>query len=160
MARYLAGFDDTNHTRQLPGLPNHVAWNLGHCALTMHRVAERLDGRSLPERDFVTGGRKDGGGDAQRFSVESVAFGSTPSASGREYPTMTRCREIYESACDRLSEAVRLAPESKLDEMTPWGAGQTMPLYLLALRMMFHNGDHLGQIVDLRRGLGFTSIFA
>ena len=40
--RYLNGFDDTNHTRQAPNLPNHVAWVLGHLALTMHRAAERI----------------------------------------------------------------------------------------------------------------------
>ncbi len=52
--RYLPGFDDTNHTRQAPCLPNHVAWCLGHCALTLHRSIERINHEPLPETDFHT----------------------------------------------------------------------------------------------------------
>lgn len=160
VARYLVGFDDSNHTKQAPSLPNHVAWNLGHVALTMHQVATMIDGKPMPERDFKTGGRKDGGGDTQRFAVESVGFGSSPSASTADYPTFARCVEIYDAACDRLATLVRAASDTKLDEKVKWGAANDVPLYLLAMRMMFHNGDHLGQIVDLRRALGFKSIFA
>jgi hypothetical protein len=52
--RYLPGFDDSNHTRQAPCLPNHVAWCLGHCALTLHRGVERINHEPLPETDFHT----------------------------------------------------------------------------------------------------------
>ena len=47
LKRYLAGFDDTNLTAQPGGpggLPNHVAWTLGHLAITMSRVIEKIDG--------------------------------------------------------------------------------------------------------------------
>jgi hypothetical protein len=53
LARYLKGFDDTNHTKQAPGLPNHVAWTLGHLSLTMYRTAEKLNGTPPPESDFI-----------------------------------------------------------------------------------------------------------
>ena len=32
IGRYLKGFSDANHTKQAAGLPNHVAWTLGHIA--------------------------------------------------------------------------------------------------------------------------------
>ena len=153
LGRYLAGFDDQSRTAQAPGLPNHVAWNLGHLALTMHRVAERLDGQPVPESDISP---RPG---AAAFFSESVAFGSSPSGAAGEYPSLARSVEIYNAACDRLAAAVRAAPESRLNEVVPWGQGQS-PLWSLVIRMVFHNGFHTGQIADLRRAMGFKSIFA
>lgn len=151
MARYLAGFTDETRTRQAPNLPNHVAWSLGHCALTMHRVAEKLDGRAMPDADFGTG--------PGRFETEAVAFGSVPTGDAARYPSLARCTAIYDGACDRLAAAVRASADAKLLEKTPWGPME-LPLWLLALRMGFHNGMHTGQIADLRRALGFKSIFS
>ncbi len=155
-ARYVNGFTDADHTRQAPGLPNHVAWCLGHCALTMHRAAEKLDGRPLPETQFIP---KAGRGDANRFGTESIAFGSQPKDEPRAWPSLARCVAIFDAACDRLAQAARQAPESRLDERVKWGASETT-LESLVLRMVFHNGTHCGQITDLRRALGLGSIFA
>lgn len=156
VGRYLKGFDSSNHTRQAPGLPNHVAWSLGHCALTMHRVAEKLDGKPLPEADFID---KSPLGDTGRFGAESVAFGSTPTNDTAQYPGLDRSVQIFHSACDRLAAAARRATDPQLDQKVPWGAGETTLVMLIA-RMAFHNGMHTGQIADLRRGLGMGSIFA
>lgn len=158
VSRYLAGFDDTNHTRQAPGLPNHAAWNLGHLALTMHRVAEKLDGKPAPESDFAAAGVP-AGQQSGRFSVESVSFGSKPGEERSAYPTLARCLQIFESACDRIAAASRAATDDKLAEMTAWGPIQT-PLWQIVLRMSFHNGMHTGQLADLRRAFGFKSIFS
>jgi hypothetical protein len=155
VGRYLAGFDDSNRTRQAPGLPNHVAWSLGHCALTMHRAAEKIDAAPPPASDFLIGEPR---GDATRFGTESVCFGSTPTDDAGAYPTTARCIIIFGGACDRLAAAVRDMTAAQLDETIRWGAGETT-LRTLALRMIFHNGTHAGQIADLRRALGFTSIF-
>ncbi|MEZ6317311.1 MAG: hypothetical protein R3B49_00965, partial [Phycisphaerales bacterium] len=78
--RFLAGFDDSNRTKQGPSLPNHAAWTLGHLALYHHRAADRVlghdDPQALPESDFVKG---DGhAGDGERFDSESVCYGSHP----------------------------------------------------------------------------------
>jgi hypothetical protein len=154
LARYLAGFTDESHTRQAPGLPNHVAWCLGHCALTMHRVSNVLDGGAIPESDFTTGSRT-----AARFDTESVAFGSKPAADPSLYPSLQRCTDIYNNACDRLAAAVRAASDDKLATPVKWGQIETTAL-ALASRMIFHNGMHTGQIADLRRALGLKSIFA
>lgn len=161
LARYLAGFDDSNHTRQAPGLPNHVAWNLGHLALTMHRVAEKFDARPPSEFDFFSGKSAPPGSvrPADRFEIESVSFGSTPVGDPAKYPSLARCVEIYNHGCDRIAGAVRAADDATLERPVPWGNGQT-PLWALAQRMIFHNGDHTGQIACLRRALQMKSIFA
>lgn len=147
--RYFAGFDATNHVRQAVNLPNHFAWNLGHCALTMHRVGAMFDGGGIPSDDFGPGG----------FDPESVAFGSTPAGDGAKYPPPQRCIEVFNRACERLGAAVAGATDEKLDERVKWGPVETT-LAALTVRMVFHNGMHTGQIADLRRALGFKSIFA
>jgi hypothetical protein len=161
--RYLAGFDDSTHTRQAPGLPNHVAWSLGHLALTMHRTAARLTNpdataltSALHDTEFIAGASA---GDARRYGTESISFGSTPVDDPARYPSLARCTEIFNAACIRLATAVREAPDSALDAPTKWGGGE-IPVHALVGRMVFHNGAHTGQIADLRRALGFKSIFS
>jgi len=151
LTRYLAGFMDENRTKQVPGLPNHAVWSLGHCALTMHRAAERIDGSPPPSSDFTTGDAPDA------FNPESVAFNSTPVDDPSRYPMLARGRAIYEAACDRLAQTVRDADDATLDRMTPWGASE-ISLRLLVARVVFHNGTHAGQITDLRRAIGMDRI--
>ena len=154
-ARYLAGFDDGTRTAQGPGLPNHVAWCLGHCALTMHRVAEKVDGKPPPAKDFGGGL----GGDPAAFHAEAVAFGSRPVGDAAAYPSLARCVEVFNAACDRLAATVKAASDEQLAMPIKWGPIEA-PWWSLVLRMTFHNGFHTGQIADLRRGLGFKSIFS
>lgn len=153
LARYLVGFDDATSTRQAANLPNHVRWNIGHLALTMHRVAEKADGKPLPESDFAAATQ------AGRFHTEPVAFGSKPADEEIAYPPLARCVEIYNAAVDRLSAAARALPDARITEPAAWAGGQT-PLYQLIVRMAYHNGFHIGQIADMRRALGFKSIFS
>ena len=61
IARYFRGFDDSNHTKQAPHLPNHFAWTLGHLAITIHRASEKFDGKPIPDTDFTTGDGRAGG---------------------------------------------------------------------------------------------------
>lgn len=155
LIRYLAGFTNENRTKQAVNLPNHAVWCLGHCALTMNRMAERFDGQSLPASDFIMG---DGAsGDARRFDTESVCFGSEPIDDLDRYPALERGVEIYESACDRFAAAIRAAPDEKLDESIPWHDGD-MTLSQLVMRICFHNGTHAGQLTDLRRALSFDRV--
>ncbi|MFG0329139.1 MAG: DinB family protein [Phycisphaerales bacterium] len=146
--RFTRDFTDHTRTRQFERLPNHVVWCLGHCALTMHRVAERFDGAPLPEADFKSGDGRSG--DAKRFDTESVCFGSTAVDEPAIYPTLERAVEVYEAACDRFAAAVENATDARLDEELPWHDG-SMTHEDLVLRLCFHNGCHAGQITDLRR---------
>ena len=153
--RFLDGFDDSTRIFQAENLPNHVAWTLGHCALTMNRTAERFDDKPLPETDFIMG---DGtNGDPSCFDTESVCFDSTPSPDPSNYPTLQRATQIYEAACDRVAEAVRNTNDAKLDEMMSFH-GSEIPLYTLIMRVCFHNGSHAGQIMDLRRSLSMQRV--
>lgn len=155
--RFLAGFDESNRTKQAPAMPNHAAWTLGHLALTAHRCVDRvlgLDGPGeLPPESFVLGDR----GDAARVATESVAFGSVPTDDPDRYPSLARSVEIMHDAHQRLATELRKADAAALARQTPWGTGQTT-VSDLALRMGFHIATHCGQIVDLRRGLGFEPV--
>ena len=153
--RFVNGFEDSTRTTQAENLPNHVAWCLGHCALTMNRAAERFDDKPLPETDFLMG---DGAnGDSSRFDTESVCFDSTPQADPENYPTLERATVIFETACDRFAEAVRNTTDTKLDESIVFH-GSEVPLYTLIMRLCFHNGAHAGQIIDLRRSLSMPRV--
>ena len=155
--RFLVGFDDTNRTKQAPSLPNHLAWTLGHLALTAQRGAHRVLGHDepqpLPEDAFAVGER----GSATRFGIEGVAFGSTPVDDPKAYPTLDRALAVMHDAHQALADALMRADDAALDRQTPWGDG-TMSVSDLALRMGFHIATHTGQITDLRRALGFGSI--
>ena len=148
--RGLDGFDESNRTTQTPDLPNHLVWNLGHCALTMHRAAECADGEPLPESDFITG--VGSAGDANRFHADAVSFGSKPTDDPDSYPTLSRACEIFEDASERLAQTILAMSAQKLGEKTIWGLGETS-LASLMMRMCFHNGAHAGQVLDLRRAL-------
>lgn len=156
LMRYLAGFDDSNHTRSAPGLPNHVAWILGHCALTMLRAAEKLDDDTHIDDAFIRGSDT---GDERRFGTESVAVGSDPNAGGARFPELARCIEIFSAAAERLATTLRRIPDPELDEAVPFFGGALMPRWSVAPRIVFHNGTHCGQIADLRRMLSLKPIF-
>jgi hypothetical protein len=153
VARYLAGFTDQSCTAQATNLPNHVSWSLGHLALTMHRVAEKVDGQGPPSSDFGAGSSR------TTFNTEAVAFGSKPAADAAAYPSLARSIEIFDAAADRLAAVARGAPDSKFNEIIKWGPVEA-PWWSLVVRMVFHNGFHTGQIADLRRALGMKSIFS
>lgn len=178
-ARYLAGFNSVNHVRQTPDLPNHVAWCLGHMALTMHRVALLIKGvhwtppeppppqpgtlshPSIPTpfapHDFVTGDGTAGSREKGWFDTEAVAFRSTPEERHDRFPTLERCIVIFNTAADTLAEAVRNLDDHRLDQKVVWGQGE-QTIWALLTRMVFHNGFHTGQIADLRRALGLKRI--
>ena len=145
--RFLAGFE-RRATEQAPSLPNHASWTLGHCALTMGRLAEKLDGQGLSASDFAEGEL----GDAERFGAESVAYGSSPSDDPGAYPGLERATAIFEAAAERLARAVEGASPGALRAESPWGH-HSIPLGDLVVRVSFHNGMHAGQLTDLRRAL-------
>jgi hypothetical protein len=143
LLRYVAGFDDRTAVAQPPNLPNHVIWCLGHLALTMHRGAERLRGQTL-ELDY---------------DPEPFAFGSRPTGDATAYPKLDAMIDRYRAAHRALADAVRTTGDDGLQKQVQWGvAGNRISGFDLALRMLFHNGTHCGQIADLRRALGMPSV--
>jgi hypothetical protein len=162
LGRYLAGFSQVTVVRQTPDLPNHLAWCLGHLALTMHRLAEKVDGQAPPATDFVQVEGSDGTRGSREkgcFDAAGVAFGSRPIERHDYFPDLERSTAIYNAACDRLSALLASLDDAALDRPVAWGQAQ-YPLWAVATRMIFHNGFHTGQIADLRRALGFRSIMS
>jgi DinB superfamily len=158
LLRALDGFDDATRTSQAPNLPNHAAWTLGHLALTIHRVAAHADGLPLPEQDFATApADATGATSPTRYDTESICFNSTPSDDPTRYPSLARCIEIFIAAHDRLIDAARNATDDALDQTIPWGPTQ-IAVADLFIRMIYHNGTHGGQLLDLRRAMGFASL--
>jgi hypothetical protein len=141
LVRFLEGFDDTNAAAQSAGLPNHAIWVLGHLALTMHRAAEQVAGSTFP----------------MAWDPEPFAFGSTPAAGRADHPPLAQMIDNYHRAFDLLVEAVRGAGDEGLSRTVHWGP-KPIAARDLALRMVFHNGTHCGQLVDLRRALGLPPV--
>ncbi len=157
LIRFVADVDEDARATQMPGLPNHVIWVLGHCAMTMNRLASLIDGEPLPASDYVHGdGTK---GDTQRFDTQSVCFDSVPSADARLYPSMERGRVVYADACRRLAGVVRSLDDAALDSTIDW---HDIPVRVedLVMRVGFHNGAHAGQILDLRRAMGLPRVIS
>lgn len=159
LTRYLAGFDDDNRTTQAPGLPNHAAWTLGHCAVAMHRLANRLTGsETFPERHFAPTDDPDHPGqDTGRFAVASVVFGSTPIDRPALYPRLAPATDAFDAARARLVEIVLTLSDHDLDTSLPWHSSSMTAADLIA-RITFHNGTHAGQLTDLRRALALGPI--
>lgn len=161
LTRYLAGFDDTNRTRQAPSLPNHAAWTMGHCAIAMLRLLNRVRGTNeFPEADFLVGEAFDPAhpGEASgRFSTASVVFGSSPIDKPSLYPRLERSIEVFDNARESLSTFVRGLDDHQLDTEIEWHAGHMACADLIS-RITIHNGAHAGQLTDLRRALGFAPV--
>jgi len=118
-----------------------------------------LPAGALPAEFFVTGDGTRGSKDKGVFDSEAVCFGSKPEDRHDRYPTLARCTDIFNQACDRFASVVRSVDDSVLDRSIRWGPVES-PVWSICLRMVFHNGMHTGEIADMRRALGFKSIFA
>lgn len=155
LTRFFPGFDDSNHTAQAPGIPNHAAWTLGHLALYWYRGMQLLGGGDLPRSMFLTG---DGtGGTPELFDTESICIGSDPVADPALFPTWARCLEVFDASIDHALDTVSSLTPAKLEAMVPWTTSEISGADLV-VRMVFHNGAHSGQIIDLRRGLGLGRV--
>jgi len=146
IGRFYKGFDDTNHTKQAINLPNHFAWTLGHLSWVIQRNANHFDGQGLLDSDFGTDDPP------RKYNPDAVAPGSVPVADASKYPACARCVEIFDRSIDRLAAVAKAAGDDTLQKRVPWVGGE-MPLYLVPLRLNFHNGLHAGQLADLRRAL-------
>ena len=153
--RFLSGFDDTSRTTQAPGVPNHAIWILGHCGLTMHRVAHLLDGAPLPDSDYIIGDGTSGTPDL--FDTATVCKDSTPRDEPDAYPLLARGLDAYTAAIRRLASAVRGSSTESLQQPIEWH-GARLTHGELVLRVCFHNGCHAGQLTDLRRVLGLPMV--
>lgn len=158
LKRFLAGFTDDTRTTQASGLPNHVAWVLGHCALTMGRLAERAGGPSIPSDFFLAPSGGDGRrGTRSRFDADAVAVGSSPTDEPNLWPTLEICIECFDEAIETLADTIAGATDEDLADSIAWGETE-YPLRDLVIRVSLHNALHAGQLSDLRRALGMPRV--
>ena len=92
------------------------------------------------------------------WDPEPFAFGSEPVDDPDRYPPLETMLELFGAGNSLLAEAVREAGSRGLDRMVKWGPMGNITARDLILRMVFHNGTHCGQIIDLRRGLGLGRV--
>ena len=154
LLRYVAGFDDVTALRQFSGQPNHLRWTLGHCGLSLHRVACMIDGGVIPLSDYAHGDQEP---NRDRFLQSRVCRGSSPTSSALAYPGLNRSIEIFSCAIDRLSGAVLRVSDPDLARVLPWHDGP-IRLEILIHRITFHTACHAGQIIDQRRSLGLPLV--
>jgi len=153
LTRFLDGLGPDQGTVQAPSLPNHPVWTLGHCAMTMHKLAAAMDGHDFPDCDFLHGDGK--GGDTHRYDTKSVCFGSVPMIDPSRYPNLARGRIIFDRAVERLANTIEQSAD--LDAPVDWH-GIPIPAGGLVMRVAFHNGCHAGQLTDLRRAIGLSPV--
>ena len=110
-------------------------------------------GRPGRESDFGP----DAGKGRGRYTDSAIGFDSKPVNDPAEVSDAGPGRGDFDAACDRLAAAVRGANDATLAKKIDW-MGMQIPLAQLVTRVMFHVGVHTGEILDLRRALGFDRV--
>lgn len=124
------------------------------CALYMHVARRALDETPVPEQDFS----KELPRQQDLFCTEDICFGSVPVDDPDRFPVLDRCVAVFRASGDSLAMGFEQASRDLLDRTTSWGSVKSLTFAELGLRMAFHNGTHTGQIIDLRRALGFDKV--
>ncbi len=148
----LLGFSHKMITDMMDGVPaaqataqaapanNHVLWTFGHLAMTNDWLAGLIDGKpsQMPT------------------SYEPLFnMGSTPTTDPSAYPSLRDVRAAYDRAYDRLVNAAKKRNDAELLEPTAGNShGFANNKVDCVLKAAWHEGWHIGQIADLRRGLG------
>jgi hypothetical protein len=132
-------------TKQHTHLPNHPAWTVGH--LTFVRAAIPLQlgqpGPVQPDNRYGPG--------------------SQPTSDASAYPTKEKLLADFDAAEAHLQKLIASLTPEQLEMPTPHeGLRKSFPLVkdLLLNMLSFHDGMHLGQLVDWRRAQGLPRLIA
>jgi len=122
---------------------NHRLWTYGHLAVSDEWFAGLLDGkpRTTPE------------------SWDPLFnMGSKPTNDPHTYPPLADVKTAFERAHQRVILAIQSHNDASLMEMVKEDTGGFVTTRLdVAMKCAWHHGWHLGQITDLRRGLGLMT---
>src|SRR5262249_54211784 len=91
------------------------------------------------------------------YPPEPFAFGSKPTGNPKDYPPLKELEQRFKKSINMLADAVKATSEEGLKKSVPWGA-TSITVRDLALRMVFHNGTHCGQMAATRRALGMEKV--
>lgn len=149
--RFAAGYAD-NHLNaipdehaltQLPGADNHLAWTLGHQAISRAWFASSLSG-SMPQMPESYNGL--------------FGMNSRPSTDPGMYPPLGELRAQYNAALQALLGALASLTDADLTSPAIGDSGGFLSTKLdTAVKAAWHEGWHGGQIATLRRGLGIAT---
>lgn len=140
----LGAVPDAHALAQLHGADNHVAWTLGHQALSRAWFALSISGTMppIPESYHSLFGMK-----------------SKPSADPGMYPALDELRASYRASLDALLAAAEGLTDADLGKPAHGDSGGWLTTRLDAvLKAAWHEGWHGGQIATLRRGLGLPAL--
>lgn len=140
-----AGIPDERATEQLAGAYNHKAWTIGHLGDSNAWFASLIDGKPVGNPE----------GHEQLFGMKSK-----PTPGGASYPPLDELRAHREATFNRLVAAVEALTDDQLqhDKLAGDGAGFVHDKLDSALKVVWHEGWHLGQIAALRKGLGLPPL--
>ena len=141
----LSGVPAEQCTAQSGPVTNHVLWTLGHVAMTNDWLASLIDGRPALPKAF-----------------ESLfGMGSVPVVDTSKYPSLAEVRAEFDRGYERLVSAAKKRNDAEL--LTPPlgnSFGFTNNKLDSVLKAAWHEGWHIGQIADLRRGLGIRPMMS
>jgi len=143
--KFAAGFADDQVLAQPTGCPNHLLWTFGHLASTASWMNGLLTGGApiVPENYNALFG-----------------MGSKPNSDAAAYPAFDEVKKAYENSFNAVIAAASASNDADLLKATEQDGGGFVNDKLDALtKIAFHDGWHIGQLADLRRGLGLPSVF-
>ncbi|MEY3229974.1 MAG: hypothetical protein RL689_61 [Planctomycetota bacterium] len=143
--KFAEGFGPEQVVAQAGACPNHLLWTLGHLASSASWTHGMITGGApiVPE------------GYSTLFGM-----GSKPIGDPALYPSFHEVREAYESSFRRLVNAVEQLDDRALLQAPEQDSGGFISDKLDALnKLAWHEGWHVGQLSDLRRGLGLPNVF-
>lgn len=135
---------DEHALAQLPGASNHLAWTLGHQALSRAWFASSISGQMppIPERYNALFGMK-----------------SAPSNDPGLYPSLDELRRHYSASLHALLASAESLSDDDLTKPAYGDSGGWLTTRLDAiLKAGWHEGWHGAQIATLRRGLGLPPL--
>jgi hypothetical protein len=124
---------------QAPGLPNHALWTLGHLVATnawMVLLSTGSPSAVPPNYETMFG------------------MGSTPHQDVTQYPSIDEVRAMYVHSHEQMIEALADLTDDQLFGPCEKDSHNFVINKLDTLvKTMWHEGWHIGQLIDLRRAL-------
>jgi len=142
--KLIEGFPELKATFQALPTDNHLAWTLGHLAMTNAWFTGLATGKKaqLPEPYEGLFGYK-----------------STPKPDAKAYPPLSELMEHHRAQFNGLIEALeRTADDAMTKACVEDSGGFAKDMQDIADRAVWHEGWHSGQLSSIRRGLGLPSV--
>lgn len=142
----LKGVPADKVTTQVPGVPNHFVWTIGHLAMSYHFFASTLGVSLSPCPESWN---------------KLFGMGAQPTGDASVYPTLAEVIAAYDKAHSEYHAALsKLTDEQLAEKPVNDGGGFVSSKGNAVMACVFHLGWHLGQLTLLRKGLGLGSMFS